>query len=290
MFKKSHLILDKRQQSGIFILLLLILVVTVIPYFWDFNQPKKARQEKVAAFQARIDSLKAKKILDSKPKIFPFNPNFVTDYKGYALGMTTGQIDSLLRFRESGKWINSAANFQKVTGVPDSLLTEISPYFKFPEWVTNPKPKTKPDYLKNKKTTAQKKDLNKINEADLMNIESMTKDLAVRIVNYRERLGGFLEDDQLFDVYGLKNVLVFRMKDEFTVKTKPMIKKIDVNTANASDLSTVAYITFDMAREIISYRSLHEGITDLDELLKIAGITTYKLDRIKLYLSASQEE
>lgn len=57
------------------------------------------------------------------------------------LGMSLVEIDKLHRFRESDKWVNSKADFKKVTGVSDSLLAEISPYFKFPEWVTNPKPK-----------------------------------------------------------------------------------------------------------------------------------------------------
>ncbi len=256
----------------------------------NFEPEMEDNSAKIQLFQARIDSLKAKKILADEPKVFPFNPNFITDYKGYTLGMTEKQIDRFLRFRESGKWVNSANDFQKVTGVSDSLLNKMSPFFKFPEWVTNPKPKGDPYYNKNAKTFAQKKDLNQITEAEFMTVEGMTQKLAVRIVSYRTRLGGFLEDDQLFDIYGLKPATVFKIKDDFTVKTRPDIKKIDVNTANASDLSTVAYITFDQAREIISYRSLHEGISDLDELLKIEGITAYKLGRIKLYLSASQRE
>ena len=290
MLNKSHLILSRRQQSGIFVLVLLILAGTCVYYLVDFRPKIGDNRAKIGLFQAKIDSLKAKKTVAAKPKIFPFNPNFITDHKGYTLGMTVGQIDSLLRFRESGKWVNSAEDFQKVTGVPDSLLAEISPLFKFPEWVNDPKPKRDKFYTKNDKTPAQKKDLNRATEADLIKVEGMTEALAVRIVNYRTRLHGFLEDDQLFDVYGLKPAAVFKIKDDFTVKTKPKITKINVNTANASDLSTVAYITFDTAREIISYRSLHEGISDLDELLKIEGISAYKLGRIKLYLSASQEE
>lgn len=290
MLKQSHLILSKRQQSGIFILLAIIIGGICAYYLADTEQPSDDYSEEIMVYQARIDSLKAKKTLSLQPKIYPFNPNFITDYKGYMLGMKIGQIDSLLRFRESGKWINSTADFQKVTGVSDSLLAEISPFFKFPDWVTNPKPKSNTFYKKNAKTFAQKKDLNQITETDLMQVEGMTEARAILILKYRTRLKGFLEDDQLFDIYGLKSNVVFKIKDDFTVKTKPEIAQIDVNSATASDLSTIAYITFDMAREIVSYRSLHEGVGDLDELLKIEGISPYKLDRIKLYLSTSQTE
>ncbi|MFD2828841.1 hypothetical protein ACFSYG_20345 [Leeuwenhoekiella polynyae] len=44
--------------------------------------------------------LKQLMLAESQPKIYPFNPNFITDYKGYTLGMRMVEIDKLLRFRE----------------------------------------------------------------------------------------------------------------------------------------------------------------------------------------------
>ncbi|HEA30035.1 MAG TPA: helix-hairpin-helix domain-containing protein [Leeuwenhoekiella sp.] len=285
---KSRFVLNVQQRSGILVLMVLICAVLALNYFWDFSTKMPENDPKVAVIQARIDSLKALKIADTVPKIYPFNPNFISDYKGYILGMSISEIDKLHRFRESDKWINSAADFKKVTGVSDALLTEISPYFKFPEWVTHPKPK-KTYTSRKKKSTIQKSDINTATVDDLLEIEGLTERLAIRIINYRKRLGGFLEDNQLFDVYGLPSAVVFKIKDDFTVKTKPEITQINVNEANASDLSTISFITFDIAREIINYRELHEGITDLDDLLKIDGINAYKLKRIKLYLSANHK-
>lgn len=278
--------MDSQKRSGILLLILLIVLSFGIYYFVDFSDEIEIDQEVVNDFQNKIDSLKELKIAASKPKIYPFNPNFITDYKGYTLGMSPDEIDNLLRFRESGKWINSKADFKKVTGVSDSLLATISPYFKFPEWVTNPKPK-KTTYNKDK-SASLKKALNEANAEDLILIEGVSLEDAVKIVNYRKRLGGFIEDNQLFDVYGLKNEVVYKVKEEFTVKKKPQIDMINVNIATASDLSTLPYLNFDMARDIVDYRTLNEGIKDISELLKIEGITTYKFDRIKLYLSTNQ--
>ena len=50
--------------------------------------------------------------------------------------LTNEEIDRLLKFRGQDKWINSPQQFQEVTQISDSLLAEIAPYFKFPEWVT----------------------------------------------------------------------------------------------------------------------------------------------------------
>ena len=146
---KSHFTFTKQQRSGIFALLLLILILQSVYFFVDVSsEDTQVNQNDLAIFQAEVDSLKRLKVQDNKPKIYPFNPNFITDYKGYTLGMSSEEIDRLLTFRKQDKWINSAKDFQLVTQVSDSLLTQISPYFKFPEWVTNPKPKQNYSYSK----------------------------------------------------------------------------------------------------------------------------------------------
>jgi len=236
----------------------------------------------VLAFQQEIDSLKAIQIENSKPKIYPFNPNFITDYRGYTLGMTTDEIDKLLRFRESGKWINSIADFKNVTEVSDSLLAEISPYFKFPEWVTNPKPKA--IYSKKWKTKEEKKALNKIDYEDLLAIEGIDDEATNKIIRHLKKVGGYQVDNQIYDVFGVSTKVKRLVLNEYTVKEKPVLELINVNTASASDLATIPLLTFDMAKEIVDYRLLREEIKTLEELKNLEGITTYKYERIKLYL------
>ena len=285
MSLKSHLLMDVQKRSGILILIILIAAGLAI-YIWvDFSPEVDYNKERVVIIQRQIDSIKAAEKQVKKPDFYPFNPNFISDYKGYTLGMSPEEIDKLHRFRESDNWINSAADFKRVTGVSDSLLADISPYFKFPEWVTS-------SNSQNKSAGASKenpkKALNKITHDELMSIKGMTQKAARDILYFRKRIGGFLEDNQLFDVYGVPNKVVYAIKDKYTVKNEPQIEMLNVNTASASDLSTLPYITFEVAKEIVDYRLLNEGIEDLDELNKIQGITPYKFDRIKLYLSTNQ--
>lgn len=39
-------------------------------------------------------------------QIKPFNSNFLTDYRSYALGMSVEKIDQLLTFRNMDQWGN----------------------------------------------------------------------------------------------------------------------------------------------------------------------------------------
>ena len=136
----SHFKFSRSQRSGIFLLFGIIIILQLVYFFVDFSSMSNdsPEKEKWLSLQSEIDSMKQEK-LNFVPKIYPFNPNFITDYKGYKLGMSVQEIDRLLAFRKENKFVNSAKDFQNVTKVSDSLLDEISPFFKFPDWVNNKK-------------------------------------------------------------------------------------------------------------------------------------------------------
>lgn len=289
---KSHFTFSKQQRSGILLLLLLIVSLLCVYWFVDFSEEDTLdiSSSEIVSMQKEIDSLRTVEIENKKPKKYPFNPNFITDYKGYTLGMTNEEIDRLLQYRKEGKWINSAADFKKVTGVSDSLLNVLSPYFKFPDWVNNPKPRSDfKDYKSekgfNEKTFSQKIDLNIATEEQLQQVSGIGEALSKRIISYREKLGGFSHDVQLYSVYGLEPSVVQRALNLFTVKTPKPITKINVNTASSSDISTVPGISFEMAKKIWEFRRLREKVTTTEELAKIEGMTERKLQLIQLYLS-----
>lgn len=291
---KSHVTFSKEQRRGIFLLLAIIVVLQCVYFFilprWIGNHVEDLdiNKEALVKFTKEIDSLKLIELENRKPKIFPFNPNFITDYKGASLGMSNEEIDRLLNFRKKDQWINSAKQFQEVTKVSDSLLESISPYFKFPEWVTNPK-QTKvsfnSSYKKKIKTFAQKQDLNTATAIELQKVNGIGEAYSNRIIKFRNKFkGGFISDVQLLDVYGLTPEVVEKIKLEFTVKTPRKVQKINLNTATIDQLVTVQHIDYDLAHQIIEYRQLHEGFKSFSDLLKVKEFPVNKLEIIKLYL------
>ena len=284
---KSHFVFNRSQRNGILLLLFFISGYLVINYYVDFSKENllDINSKEVIAIQKELDSLRTIDIASKKPKVFPFNPNFLTDFKGYTLGMSTEEIDRLLAFRKENKWINSVEDFKKVTKVSDSLLNKISPYFKFPDWVTNPKSKNK--YVKREfkeKTFKQKIDLNLATQGQLEGLNGIGKTFSKRIIDYRNKLGGFTNDIQLYEVYGLDFQATNSILKEFTVKTPKKIIKMALNSISASDIATVPSISFDLAKRIWEFRILNEGIKSFSELENIEGLTKRKLQGIQLYL------
>lgn len=289
---KSHFQFSKKQRSGIFLLILGIVIIQCAFLFLDFSKEEEStvNDTELEAYRKEVDSLRLVAIENNKPKIFPFNPNFITDYKGYTLGMTNEEIDRLLAFRKQDQWINSVNQFQQVTKVSDSLLAEISPYFKFPDWVTNQKPKN--TYASNSysnyntpKTYEQKQDLNTATAIQLQKVNGIGEAFSKRIINYRNKYkGGFIADAQLTDIYGLKPDVIERITNQFTVKTPRVVSKFNLNTATIEELVTIQYIDYEIASRIIEERTLREGFKSLDDLTKVEQFPTNKLEIIKLYL------
>lgn len=300
---KSHFLFTKQQRSGIFLLLVLIVAFQCIYFFVDFSSEEfPINKDELNRFQKEIDSLRLVEIESNKPKLYPFNPNYITDYRGYTLGMTNEEIDRLIAFRKQNKWVNSAKEFQNVTKISDSLLNEISPYFQFPDWVTNPdgasrnypvdnfseqaRRRVGNSYTIKPKTFSQKHDLNTATALQLQSINGIGEVLSERIVKYRNKfIGGFIADVQLTDVYGLSPEVIQRITDQFTVKTPRAIQKININSATASELVTIQYIDYEIAHRIIEERTLREGFKSLDELTKVKNFPIQKIEIIKLYLT-----
>ena len=289
---KSHFTFSNQQRNGIFLLLLLIIIIQLFIHFgseYVFKTEVVSTQnnKELLAFINQIDSLKKVEVENRKPKIYPFNPNFITDYKGYTLGMSQDEINRLLEFRKQDNWINSTTQFQKVTKVSDSLLNQISPYFKFPDWITNPKPKKYSQNFSAKakeKTSEQKIDINIATASQLQKVYGVGEALSARIIKYRTKINGFYDLVELTEVYGLSPEVIGNIKQHFNIKTPRVINKIPLNKATRDQLVTIKYIDYEVAYSIIEQRTLRDGFSSLEDLKKVKGFPLKKFDIIKLSL------
>ncbi len=282
---KSHFVFSKSERNGIFLLVTIILVLQLA--YWLIPFPKDIAPKdtpELVRFQQKVDSLKQLKIKENTPKQYPFNPNFITDYKGYTLGMSTQEIDRLLAYRKQNKWVNSKKDFQDVTKVSDSLLNTFSHLFKFPDFITNPKKKKV--FTKDRKLSYKDKiDLNKATALQLQEVYGIGPYYSEKIIAYRTKLNGFSDNVQLNDVYGLEPNVINNILKKFTVKTPVNIKKININTAKVTDLSELPNLNYEIARQIIKYRELNGEFNDINQLKSIAEFPIEKFDRIQLYLT-----
>lgn len=279
---RSHLRFTKQEKRGIFFLLLLIAGLQFGYYLYTGQTVRNTTSNFAvdSILTIYIDSVKTSQLLKEVQPIKAFNPNFITDYKGYVLGLAPSELDRIYAFRKQGLFVNSAREFQKVSQVSDSLLAVIGPYFKFPSWTKVADIEKDTDFV-----NAEYADINTASEASLQRISGIGEVLSKRIIAFRNSLGGFVDIEQLFDVYGLKPEVARRAMKLFKVISVPDIKKIPLNTATVNDLASLVYINKGLARRIVHYRDSIGQFDSIAELTKIEDFPTDRIGRIKLYLS-----
>jgi len=258
-------------------LIIIIVALQAVYFFVVFSSDERVdtNVSEIIAFEKQIDSLRLSKIKNSQPKIYPFNPNYITDYKGYQLGMTLEEIDRLHQFRNQNKFVNSIEEFKKVTKVNDSLLQKISPYFKFPDWVLNQqknkikKTSFQKEYNQTKKVEISTSDINLATAKDFTVIKGVGEKLSKRIVKYRTRLQGFSYASQLYEVWGIEANVVKKILVVFKVNEKPIIKKVNINTANFKEVLKTPYVDYNLCKKIFDFIFVGKIIKQNKHLIKV---------------------
>ena len=286
---KSYFLFSREHRSGIFLLFaIIILVQLAYIFFGDYFMTKNNTTEDKAwlLVQNEIDSLKSIQST-KKDTIYPFNPNYITDYKGYKLGMTIQEIDRLHAFRKQGKFVNSVEEFQQVTKVSNAFLSKISPYFKFPDWVKNKGTATSEKFhkfLPKEKEKIIQKDINVATREDLIAVYGIGEKLADKILQEKEKLGGFVSMEQFQFMWGISPEAISDLEKRFTIKSQIGIKKIAINDLSQKELAKFPYFNYALAKEIVIYRTMNSGIKNIDDLTKIKGMPNEKIKIIALYL------
>lgn len=240
--------------------------------------------------QNEIDSLK-EAAQENSNKIYPFNPNFISDYKGYKLGMSETQIDKLHQFRKQNKYVNSNAEFQKLTGVSNEWMKQYAIYFKFPDWVTNG---TSKNYQSKFESTYKKfdkkeskivvQDLNTANQVELEKVYMIGEKLAVKILSEREKFGNFASMEQLGFIWGISPEAIADLNKKFQIKSSGNLKKININTSTIKELQQFPYFNYTIAKNIVTFRSMNGDFKSSEDLTNVKQFPLEKLKIIALYL------
>lgn len=124
------------------------------------------------------------------------------------------------------------------------------------------------------KTNSQKSITNvHINSADTLELQSLPgigSFFAKNIVSYREKLGGFIETNQLLEVYAFDSARL-EMIESYLIIDTIETRKIKINHDDFKTILRHPYIEYEDVKKIVKYRESKGMITNWEKYLKVVG-------------------
>lgn len=262
--------------------LLIVFALSFFGHISVFKFAKKSVQQHMRtplpdAVVAQRDSLLALK--PPKDTLYPFNPNYMSAYHAYRLGLPKWIPDSIQKRVGRRQYFSSQNEVRRFLRLSDSSWLTIAPYIKLPEFAS----------VKRKTNTPKfKLQLNSASLEQLQQVYGIGPVLAERILDMRTALGGFLNQSQLEDVWGLQQETMVRLWRVFSLDSVPVVNPININNATINELAGNYYISYGLAARMVAYRSRHGQIDDLYQMAQSLEIDSVRIARIALYLNTKK--
>ena len=194
---------------------------------------------------------------------FAFDPNTVSLEDLQRLGLSERQAQSIENYRTKGGRFRSKADFQKMYVVSDTLYARLEPYIEIP-----------------------KLELNAADSAALVSLRGIGPWYARKILDYRERLGGFVSKQQLLEIDGIDAERFAGLADDVTVDSKK-IRRLDLWHASDSVLARHPYLGAKGARSVVRYRELYDSARwTLPDLSRERVLPEENIEKLKKYIES----
>ena len=307
---KQYFSFNKRERSGIFILIFIIFILIItnylLPFFSQnkqidfsefdkeiavFETSQKAIQDSIKKVysQKTFNNKKQKTIITVKKlSPFKFNPNDLSIEKWKELGLTENQIKVIKNYEKRGGKFYKKEDLKKIYSISKEEYKILEPFIVIPETKkSKPKPEPKNIKYKSKYNPAYKTnpliiELNSVDSTQLIKLPGIGPVFSQRIIKYRDLLGGFNSSEQLLEVYGFDSSRYFNILPFLKIDTAS-IKKLNINSASFKELLKHPYISFDFTKYIINTRK-KEKFSTFEQLKHTDYLTDSLYSRLLHYL------
>jgi DNA uptake protein ComE-like DNA-binding protein len=283
--------LSRRETRGFLILLpLMVLSLFITPSYrwWKANQQRDFTKE-----NQTLDSLlahwtweeKNNPVNEIETQLFTFNPNIATKEDLQNLGFPENLVIRIDNYRSKKGRFVIKSDLMKMYGMDTALYARLYPFIDLPVEKLKKEFETIPNERKTFAAPKEKFDVNLADTTQLIGIYGIGSKLSLRIINYRNSLGGYISMNQLQEVYGLDTAVVTELNKKAFVDQIFQPNQLDINTATEKELAAHPYISNKLAKAITTYRFQHGNFTSLQDLTKIALVDEAFYTKIKPYLT-----
>ena len=136
------------------------------------------------------------------------------------------------------------------------------------------KPEFKKDVNPVKTETVKKEilivNINTTDTMQLLNLPEIGPFFARNIVEYREKLGGFIDKKQLLEIYGFDSVR-YEIISPYIIIDSVAIRRLKVNHDDFKTILRHPYIEYEDVKKIVNYRESKGMIKSWEQYLKVVG-------------------
>ncbi|MBS1625801.1 MAG: helix-hairpin-helix domain-containing protein [Bacteroidetes bacterium] len=291
---RQYLLYTRSQRRAVIALVVLILGVLVgirAYHYYIHHQPVAADSalqrevaeamiaptEKVAdTDEAAAPDEEVADISKNEKGLFYFDPNTIGIADWLRLGLSEKQANGIERYKAKGGTFRAAVDLNRLYSLTDSDKARLIPYVRI----------TAAGVQQREATTRQHQTPIEINTADSAAWESLWgigPVLSVRIIRYREALGGFYSVDQVAEVRGISDTVYAAIRPRLTVNVT-LIHKLSLNTSDYETLRRHPYIHARIAKGITGYRERQGDFQRIEQLKELNTVTPEMYDRLVPYL------
>jgi competence protein ComEA len=217
----------------------------------------------------------------------PFDPNTATESDLLGLGLDERTVNNLLKYREKKGIFYKKEDLRKLYTLSDIDFIRIENFIQFTEnhsitekiTTTDSKGSANNTIEKNRNTVI---DVNTASQDDLLQIRGIGSTFAARIINHRDKLGGFATMEQLKEVY-LPDSTLQNIAPNLKLKTL-VSRKLHINKA-APDALTHPYLTRKQAESLVRYRLNHGEFKTINDIKQTGLFSDTNLEKLRPYVS-----
>ncbi|MFM7814654.1 MAG: ComEA family DNA-binding protein, partial [Flavobacteriales bacterium] len=215
-----------------------------------------------------------------------FNPNQADDSIWLGFGVSQKGLQSIRKYLAKGGEFRKEEDVARMYCIDSTLFQKMRPFLMFPRRVNQfdrpPSPFRQHDWAYH--PTAMRVELNSADTIELRKLPAIGVSIARRIIQYRERLGGYHALHQLLEVYRMTTGKLDTIQP-FLVIDPSLIRKISINQISAQELGHHPYISPSQARALIAFRDKHGPFRSPPDLLQCLAMDAETLKQLEPYLS-----
>ncbi|MEO6538537.1 MAG: helix-hairpin-helix domain-containing protein [Ferruginibacter sp.] len=310
--KYNYLSFTRKERSGIMIILTVILIFLFIPFLFPLIY--KEESFTTSEYSSAIDSLKilkgngernfskyqsdekeysdyassaASDVPNTPAELFYFDPNTLSVQGWVRLGVREKTANTIQRYISKGGKFRQPDDIKKIWGLRPDLVERMLPYVRIAQTTATADFENK-NYPPYEKKTYEKKIISSvdINEGDslaYLSLPGIGPSFARRIINFRNKLGGFYSINQVGETFGLPDSTFQKIKPLLVISAEG-VRTININTATLDELKVHPYIRYQLANLLVQYRTQHGPYTSINDIKKIMVIDAELYNKISPYL------